>query len=94
MNMISVKESFERIKIYFLDVFGTDITDIRLEEIREGTDEEYHLTVSFLIPNKNIPETIAGTLRGMVNPYIRQYKNIAVNKSTGDIISVKIHKDA
>jgi hypothetical protein len=92
--MISVKESFEQIKRHLLDVFGTDVTDVRLEEIREGTADEYHLTVSFLIPNKNVPETITGTLRGMVNPYIRQYKSIVADKSNGNIISVKIHKDA
>ena len=92
--MISVKESLEQIKGRFLDVFGSDITDVRLEEIKEGTADEYHLTVSFLIPNKNIPETVTSALGTMVNPYIRQYKNVAVNKSNGNIISIKIHKDA
>ena len=92
--MISVKESLEQIKGRFLDVFGSDITDVRLEEIKEGTADEYHLTVSFLIPNKNIPETVTSVLGTMVNPYIRQYKNVAVNKSNGNIISIKIHKDA
>ena len=92
--MISVKESLEQIKGQFSDVFGTDVTDIRLEEIKEGTADEYHLTVSFLVPNKNIPETVTAALGSMVNPYIREYKNVVVNKSNGDIVSIKIHKDA
>ncbi|MDR2028757.1 MAG: hypothetical protein LBP93_04380 [Treponema sp.] len=92
--MVSVKESVERIKGEFPSLFGSDVTDIRLEEINESNGNEYHLTVSFLVPNRNISPTITATLGTMVNPYIREYKNVIVNKKNGDIIAVKMHKDA
>jgi hypothetical protein len=92
--MVSLKESIEQIKGQFLDFFGSDITDIRLEEISESDSNEYYLTVSYLIPNKNLPATITSVLGNMVNPYIRQYKNVVVDKKDGNIISIKMHKDA
>ena len=92
--MVTVKESVEKIKEDFLDLFGSDVTDIRLEEINESNSNEYYLTVSFLVPNKNISPAITSTLGTIVNPYIREYKNVVVNKKNGDIIAIKIHKDA
>jgi hypothetical protein len=32
--MVSVKESVEKIKGEFLDLFGSDVTDVRLEEMK------------------------------------------------------------
>jgi hypothetical protein len=92
--MLSVKESVEKIKGEFVDLFGSDITDIRLEEISEDTLNEYYLTVSFLVPNKNVSRALTSTFGTMINPYIREYKNVVVNKENGDIITIKIHKDA
>jgi hypothetical protein len=92
--MLSVKESVEKIKGEFSDLFGSDVTDIRLEEVNESNSNEYYLTVSFLVPNKNISPTVTSTLGSMINPYIREYKNVIVNKKNGDIIAIKIHKDA
>jgi hypothetical protein len=92
--MVSVKESVERIRGEFSDLFGPDVTDIRLEEINESNSNEYYLTVSFLVPNKNISPTVTSTLGTIVNPYIREYKNVVVNKKNGDIIAIKIHRDA
>jgi hypothetical protein len=92
--MISVKESVEKIKGEFADLFGPDVSDIRLEEINESNANEYYLTVSFLVPNINIPSAAISTLGISVNPCIRKYKNVIVNKNSGDIIAIKIHKDA
>ena len=92
--MVSVKESIEKIKGEFLDLFGSDVTDIRLEEINESNNNEYYLTVSFLVPNKNISPMVTSSLRTIINPYLREYKNVVVNKKNGDIIAIKIHKDA
>ncbi|MDR0761284.1 MAG: hypothetical protein LBF74_14435, partial [Treponema sp.] len=64
--MLSVKESVEKIKGEFSDLFGSDVTDIRLEEINESNSNEYYLTVSFLVPNKNISPTVTSTLGTMV----------------------------
>jgi hypothetical protein len=90
--MISVKESVEQIKGQFLDLFGTDLTDIRLEEVQEDDkNNEYYLTLSFLIPNKNIPQTITSSLGSFVYPYIRQYKKVTVNKADGNINSIMMY---
>jgi hypothetical protein len=91
--MLTVKESLEQIKGQFLDIFGSDVTDIRLEEINESDKNEYYFTVSFLIPNKNISPAIT-EMFGDINPYIRQYKNVIVNKENGKIVSMKMYKDA
>ena len=50
--MTSIKERFESIKEQFVVLFGSEIKDIRLEETGESNNSEYHLTLSFLIPNK------------------------------------------
>ncbi|NTU43065.1 MAG: hypothetical protein HGA78_08430 [Nitrospirales bacterium] len=93
--MLSVKQAVERIKEQFNDLFGSDITDIRLEEIEQSTNDEiYNLTVSFLVPNKNISPTITSIMGGITNPFIRQYKTVLINKENGNIVKIKIHKDA
>jgi hypothetical protein len=92
--MVSLKESVEKIKGEFPNLFGSDVTDIRLEEMSESNSDEYYLTISFLIPNKNISPTVTSTFGNMINPYIREYKNVVVNKKNGNILTIKIHKDA
>jgi hypothetical protein len=90
--MVSVKETVEQIKERFLDLFGTDVIDIRLEEISDnGKNNEYNLTLSFLIPNKNLPQTVTSSLGNIVYPYVRQYKKVKVNKEDGNINSIMIY---
>jgi len=90
--MVSVKESVEQIKGQFLDLFGSDVTDIRLEEVfDDNKNNEYFLTLSFLIPNKNIPQTITSSLGNITYPYIRQYKKVTVNKTDGNINSIMMY---
>lgn len=90
--MVSIKESIEQIKGRFIDLFGSDLTDIRLEEVVEdGKNNEYYLTLSFLIPNKNIPQTVTSSLGNIIYPYIRQYKRVTVNKANGDINSIMMY---
>jgi hypothetical protein len=91
--MFSVKESIEQVKIQFLELFGSDITDVRLEEMNENNKNEYYFTISFLVPNKNKSTSITSVLTD-VFPYTRQYKNVVVNKDDGNIISIKIHTNA
>ena len=87
--MTPKKETLEHIKGQFLDLFGSDIKDIRLEEIDEGNNSEYNITLSFLIPNKGISSAL-----GDIYPYIRQYKNVVIDKNNGSIISIKMHNVA
>jgi hypothetical protein len=90
--MITVKESVEQIKDRFIDLFGSDVTDIRLEEVVENNkNDEYFLTLSFLIPNNNIPQTVTSSLGNNIYPYIRQYKKVVVNKADGNINSIMMH---
>ncbi|WP_027390293.1 hypothetical protein [Chrysiogenes arsenatis] len=92
--MLTVKEAVDTIKKQFKDLFGSDITDIRLEEIEPDAGDQYHLTISFLVPNKNMPQAIQSLLGEIKNPYVRQYKTVIVNKADGSILSVKMHKNA
>ena len=87
--MTPLKETFENIKGQFIDLFGSDIKDIRLEEIDESNNSQYNMTLSFLIPNKGISSAL-----GDMYPYIRQYKNVIVDKNNGSIISIKMHNVA
>jgi len=90
--MVTVKESVEQIKDRFIDLFGSDVTDIRLEEVVEDNkNDEYFLTLSFLIPNNNIPQTVTSSLGNNIYPYIRQYKKVIVNKADGNINSIMMH---
>ena len=90
--MVLVKESLEQIKGRFIDLFGSDVTDIRLEEVvDDNKNNEYYLTLSFLIPNKNIPQTTTSSLGNIVYPYIRQYKKVTVNKADGNINSIMMY---
>jgi hypothetical protein len=90
--MVSVKESIEQIKGQFADLFGSDVTDVRLEEVfDDNKNNEYYLTMSFLIPNKNIPQTIPSSLGNIIYPYIRQYKKVIVNKADGNINSIMMY---
>jgi len=90
--MVTVKESVEQIKGRFIDLFGADVTDIRLEEIYEDSkNNEYYLTLSFLIPNKNLPQTMTSSLGDIKYPYIRQYKKVNINKADGNINSIMMH---
>jgi hypothetical protein len=79
-----------------LDLFGSDVTDIGFEEINENNTSlfqnrlvleqphtnEYYLTVSFLVPNKNIFPTVTSAFGTMINPYIREYKNVVITHVT------------
>jgi len=90
--MVSVKESVEQIKGRFVDLFGSDVSDIRLEEVFDDSkNNEYYLTLSFLIPNNNIPKTTTSSLGNLSFPYIRQYKKVIVNKEDGNINSIMMY---
>jgi len=89
--MVTVKESVEQIKDRFIDLFGSDVTDIRLEEIYEDNkNNEYYFTLSFLIPNNNLPQ-ISSSIGNISFPYVRQYKKVIVNKTDGNINSIMMY---
>ncbi|MCL2064123.1 MAG: hypothetical protein FWG98_07085 [Candidatus Cloacimonetes bacterium] len=92
--MLTIKESVEQIKTQIIDLFGIEATDVRLEEIGKSTNEIYNITVSFLIPNKNLPDNTASVCGITIFPYDRQYKQLKVNKKDGNIISMKMHRNA
>ncbi|MES0491641.1 MAG: hypothetical protein ABUK01_16715 [Leptospirales bacterium] len=92
--MISLKEALEEVKKNFLDLYGENITDIRLEEIdNRDIDDSYQLTVSFLMPEKNLPTSLGATLAVATRPYSRLYKRVSINREDGTIINIKIYKD-
>jgi hypothetical protein len=85
--MLTIKETLGRIETQFIELFGPDIKDVRLEGLEEAGDNTYHLTVSFLRPN----EGVSPALIPILGKYSREYKNVVVNKETGSILSAKIY---
>jgi hypothetical protein len=45
-------------------------------------------------PENILSPLVTSSIGTMVNPYIREYKNVVVNKKNRDIMAIKIHKDA
>lgn len=92
--MISLKEALDEVKKNFVELYGEDITDIRLEEIdNRDLDNTYQLTVSFLMPEKNPPTGLAATLAVATRPFSRLYKKVSLNKENGTINNIKIYKN-
>jgi hypothetical protein len=79
--MLSVQDAMKNVRTEFTDLFGKSISDIRLEEI-EQTAKEYHLTVSFLIPDESA-----------YLKYDRLYKDVHICSKNGKINSIKIHRE-
>jgi hypothetical protein len=88
--MLTVKEALERIDTQFAELFGPDIRDVRLEELKKSRKSNYDVTVSFLRPDENVPAMFASTL----GKYSRQYKRVLLDKENGSIVSVTMCQDA
>jgi len=90
--MLTIKEAFIKIKATIIENFGDDIQDIRLEEMETNPSGTYELTISYLIPNKNV-SSMASMYSTLQNPFIRQYKKVSIDFNDGTIFSIKIHKN-
>ncbi|GHU07999.1 hypothetical protein FACS1894151_03200 [Spirochaetia bacterium] len=85
--MLTIKEAMQEIEVQFIELFGPDIKDVRLEGIEEMADHEYHFTVSFLRSNEGASEAIISILGN----YIREYKDVVASKETGALVSAKVY---
>lgn len=91
--MIKINEALKSAKKYISDVnkmFDDEISDVRLEEI-ETDNDNFKLTISYLVPNKNQLGTLTGGL--LERPFERIYKTLIVNKEDGKVESAKIYKN-
>jgi hypothetical protein len=71
-----------------------ELTDLALEEV-EQTDDEWLITLGFLVPNKNpVKHNVFSMAVAAANDrqYIRKYKIFAVDAESGKVISMKIRE--
>ena len=92
--MLTIKQSIVEVTKQIQSLLGVETTDLRLEEINKENKNAYNLTVSFLIPNKNLPDNISAITGVTIFPFIRQYKQLKVNKNDGNIITMKMYNNA
>lgn len=93
--MITIKEALDTVKSDLVELYGDEITDIRLEEMdHQALDDTYQLTVSFLMPEKNPPRGLAANLAVANRPYSRLYKKVSIDKEDGKIKNIKMYNNA
>ncbi len=84
-------EALKLTKEEFIQIYGEELQDFRLEEIGNRNDFDYwHLTVSFLLPEKNPLKGMA--LDGFTGgkEYERIYKEVNIKKAEKNLESMKI----
>jgi len=73
---------------------GQELTDLALEEV-EKTDDEWLITLGFLVPNKNpVKHNVFSMAMAAANErqYIRKYKIFSVDAESGKILYMKIRE--
>lgn len=82
--MLSVKEAAAIAVKYFLDVYGDQYSNIKLEEAELSEEDNcWYITLGFDVP---FPPLIAEVLQV---PAKREYKLLRIN-SSGDVLAMKI----
>jgi hypothetical protein len=85
--MLTIKEALAKVEAQCNDLFGPDIKDVRLEGLEQRSEKDYHLTISFLRQNEYVSPVMAATLGN----YIREYKNVVIDKKDGVIRSAQVY---
>jgi len=70
-----------------------ELTDLALEEV-EQTDNQWLITLSFLVPNKKPNKNNMFAMAAVADEkqYIRKYKIFAVDAESGKILYMKIRE--
>jgi hypothetical protein len=70
-----------------------ELTDLALEEV-EQTDNQWLITLGFLVPNKNPIRNNVFAMAAAADErlYIRKYKIFAVDAESGKVIYMKIRE--
>ncbi len=86
--MIDMKRAIQIAREYVVDLYGANAMDLRLEEIERSPDEQYWLVTIGLreFLSQGIAPAI-NALRGGIEP--RLFKVVAVNRTSGEVISMK-----
>ena len=85
-KFLSIQELIEKVKDFTLEVYGDEVRDMTVEEIRDhyGSYGTY-IQVSFQLPSRSTPSKDAGS-----NPsYERRKKEFKLNSKTGIIDSMR-----
>ncbi len=77
-TLVSPKEAVNRAIQYIKDFYPT-VSDILLEEIELGEDNNWYITLSFRIPASNPLAMLS-----------KEYKQFKISSTTGEVLSMKI----
>ena len=83
---IDVKDAVRLAMEYFKELYGNPFLDLSLEEIQKGPQGQWLVTVGYSMA-RNTP---AGAT--VIPNYPRMYKQVAVDATTGQVISMKVWK--
>ena len=88
--MIDVRTAITTATQFFTDLFGSNVTDLRLEEVEfdgESQPNEWRVTLGFMRSDQD-----QNTLRSLGVRIPREYKVVRVNAANGEVLSVKIRQ--
>jgi hypothetical protein len=84
--VLTVKDAVKTAMDYFQELFSGPYADLALEEV-ERSGEKWLVTLGYFLGRKVMGAGIS------VSPTaVRQYKQIAVDDTTGDVISMKVKR--
>jgi len=88
---MKIKEALPIIKKYLHDECGIPVQDFRLEELYPLKSSGIQpITISYLIPENEPVNTSVASVLALNPPYIRMYKKIDFNMTTGKITQMRM----
>ena len=83
---LDVKDAVRIAMEYFKDLFGNPFIDLSLEEVQKGAQGQWVVTLGY-----SMARTTPAGLVPIPN-YPRMYKQVAIDPTTGQVISMKVTK--
>lgn len=89
---IPVKEAVQIAYRYLQELYsGEDLRDLRLEEVElDDLNDQWLVTFGFTVFDAKPDSQLFGAMLGALSEARRDYKTIALNASTGALISMKM----
>ena len=92
--MISIKEAAQKAADFCQQIFP-DAQDVLLEEVeRDDLNKFWFITISYLTTAAKRTSTAipAGAMEQIFPRFERRYKNLKVDATTGEVVSMKIRE--
>ncbi|WP_180176691.1 MULTISPECIES: hypothetical protein [unclassified Acinetobacter] len=95
---MDIQEAIEVAKAELLRIFAAEKPkSIRLEEVELDDSRDWVITLSYLHqadPSNDVSSTLGlMAIAAALNSNTRSYKKVIINKNTGQVESIKIHKN-